>query len=276
MQREQYKPALTMLLQQQQQQGPQSPYRSKQAARGLGRQQSQAQQQQLQAKSAKGLLRSASAANMPTAQRLAPLPQRQTAGQGQGQQQGQSKLGQSAAPADLWQSDPSLPPSAQGRRPEQQQQTQQQQPATRQLRGSASSGVLVAARPGESLESQAYRSMPAHTYAGSHFYSPAPSNAQRLVHTHQYPDGSRKTLSWRTTPRRSSASTSIRRAVWPTSSRLSICPIPPTTRTLLRRARTSSAATSASERTTDRRETRATSDSTSSTRAWPRRPDCSR
>ena len=48
----------------------------------------------------------------------------------------------------------------------------------------------MAARPGESLESQAYRSMPAHTYAGSHFYSPAPSNAQRLVHTHQYPDGS--------------------------------------------------------------------------------------
>jgi hypothetical protein len=190
----QYKPALTVLLQQQEAARASaargsaggvslppvlSPYRSKQAPKGLGRQQRQVGQVQaaaaLNSKSAKGLLKSLSAAQLqPNVQQQQQFRSPDRAPRTQQQQP------QQPSEAELWQADPPSKPAS----------AAQLQPSSRQLNGSASHGALLPAQPGESFEAQAYRSLPAYSGTGSHFYSPAPARqAGPQVHRHEYADG---------------------------------------------------------------------------------------
>lgn len=118
-----------------------------------------------------GLLRAASAANLKPTQ-LAPL-QGRLAPLEQGQPQQQKPF-------------PAFVPHQQ----QQQQPQSHQQQHQQQLRGSASSGALVGAQPGESWESQHFRSLPPHSYAGSHYWEPASSAPRVVIHSHAYPDGS--------------------------------------------------------------------------------------
>jgi len=218
-----FKPALTVLLQQQQAAKGRtrdahvalppmlSPYRSKQAPKGLGRQQP-AQYDKNRA-SAKGLLRSVSAAHLqPAQQHYQQQQQLQSPTRAPRSRRHTQQLAEQEP--ELWQADASqqlpLPSASVQLHPEQHvvetlapsssfQSALAAAPVSKVpsraqsgsgLRSSASVGALLPAKPGESFEAQAYRSLPPHSQTGSHFYSPAPARGVNVHHRHEYADGS--------------------------------------------------------------------------------------
>lgn len=188
-----YKPALTVLLRHQLESSTSAP-RSRHSKKSGHRfneiespQQSQSQsqsgagasvRQQLERKSAKGLLKSLSTSALPSNPRLAPLQANNRLGGGasialnpQAALSNPADSQQQQSGADIWRAEQSKPTSSQA--------------YSRPKSGSA----LVPALPGESAESRAYRSLPKHSFTHSHYYQPQEAKVKALLHVHQYTDG---------------------------------------------------------------------------------------
>jgi len=131
----------------------QSPYKSKQAIKGLGRNAPKSMQAKMKRSQSVNRLEPLQDAPQPT------LSQTQQWEQQQQQQQQQSP-----------------------------HQSQQQSP----INANSGSVLLPPMESSESFESRAYRSLPAHSAASSHYYVPVQggSRGASKVHVHQYRDGS--------------------------------------------------------------------------------------